>query len=78
MTIYDKLADKIVELRKKSGLKQKDLAEKIGVHPTVISRFEKKTIKLSVERIESILDVLGFELQPVENGKKKAFFTPPA
>ena len=70
MTVYDRLAHEIETLRKKQGLKQKEVAEKVGISPSVYSRFERNGLKLSVDRIEHILNVLGYTLIP---SKKKNY-----
>jgi transcriptional regulator with XRE-family HTH domain len=68
MTVYEKLAEQCRELRKKAKISQKDLAEKIGVSPTLITKFEKNGIKLSAERLNDIFGVLGYQLDI--SGKK--------
>lgn len=62
MTVYARLAQKCRELRKEAKLSQKELAEKIGVDPTLITKFEKNGIKLSAERLNDIFNVLGYEI----------------
>lgn len=62
MTVYENLAEQCRNLRKKANLSQKELAEKIGVDPTLITKFEKKGIKLSAERLNDIFNVLGYEI----------------
>jgi len=72
MTVYARLAEKCRELRKKAKISQKELAEKIGVDPTLITKFEKNGIKLSAERLNDIFNVLGYELDLSE---KKTLLT---
>jgi len=72
MTVYTRLAQKCRELRKEAKLSQKELAEKIGVDPTLITKFEKNGIKLSAERLNDIFNVLGYELDLSE---KKTLLT---
>jgi len=64
--IYKGLAHKIKDLREKKGLKGKDIAEAVNIHPTVYSKFEKHGQKLPLERIEQILNVLGYEFDITE------------
>lgn len=49
----------IKELRKKRGLKQKEVAESLGLTEACISRYENGSRQMTVERYEQILNVLG-------------------
>lgn len=51
----------IAERRKRAGLSQPDLAEKLDVTPETISRMESGKITLSVERIKEFADILQCE-----------------
>lgn len=53
------LINRIRELRKKAGLKQDQLAEKIGVDPATISRLEKGQVRITGEYLILLSDVLG-------------------
>lgn len=60
-------SNRIAELRKKAGLTQQDLAEKVGVHWITISKLERGQTKLSIEWMERIAPFLGvgtFDLVP--------------
>ncbi len=67
---FFRLADEVLLLRKKRGLTQKELAEKVGTTQTVISRLESASVKPSFETILKIAEALDaavkFELLPLE------------
>ena len=48
----------IKEIRKEKGIKQKELAEKIGVDVSVLSRYENGGITPSRDRLQKIAEVL--------------------
>lgn len=54
--IYEKVGKRVKEVRKKSGLTQEDLAEKIGVSTTYISSIERG---LSFPRGEVLVGILN-------------------
>lgn len=49
----------IKELRKRKGLKQKEVAEAVGLTEACISRYENGSRKMTAERYERILEALG-------------------
>lgn len=51
----------IAERRKKAGLSQPELADRLGVTPETISRMESGKITLSVERIREFAEILQCE-----------------
>ena len=56
-TFY-RLADQFLLMRKKRGLTQKELAEKVGTTQAVISRLENVSVKPSLETIVKIAKAL--------------------
>ena len=60
---YKLLAE--LEIRKKKGLSQSELAEKSGNKQQVISRIENKENSPTLKTICSILDVLDYDIQLV-------------
>lgn len=62
---YENIGQKIKELRQKAGISQTDLAQKIDVKPAFISLVEKGD-KISLSRLQQILDVLGYEFSFTE------------
>ena len=59
----EKLADKCRELRENIGMTQEDLAKNIGVSSSMISKWERGKIHLSLERIMQVLNALGYEVE---------------
>lgn len=53
------IGERIKEVRKAKGLKQKELAEQIGVHPVNISQFERGKRNPKLENINKIASALG-------------------
>lgn len=59
---YKQLGEKIREVRRKAKVSQKAIAEKLKIDQALISKFENQGEKLPAERIDEILDMLGYEL----------------
>jgi transcriptional regulator with XRE-family HTH domain len=51
----------IRELRKEEQLSQADLADRLGIHPQVISDVERGEKGITVDRLFRFLDALGYE-----------------
>ena len=66
---YIKLGQDIKALRESKGVKQSELAEKIGVKPTMLSEFENKGVKISAYRISQIMEILSGEAFPEKKTK---------
>ena len=58
-----KLIKQVVEARKKSGLTQSSLAEKIGVSQQEISRFENEKHIPKLSNFLRIVDAVGLEIK---------------
>ena len=56
------LAQTIVKNRKSRNLTQAALAERTGIHRVMIGRIENKEYLPSVEQLEALAEVLGFEI----------------
>ena len=61
---YIWLGTKIRDLREKSGLKQKEVAEKVGISAQYLSRIEYGQ-KVSVYQMDQILHALGKTLADI-------------
>ena len=61
---YLKLGQDIKALRESKGMKQAELAEKMGVKATMLSEFENKGVKISACRINQIMEILNGETFP--------------
>lgn len=73
---FDRLADELLLLRKKRGITQKELAEKMGTTQAVVSRLENASVKPSMETIIKIAEALGAAVDvlliPFEETKKES------
>lgn len=58
---YIKLGQDIKALRESKGMKQAELAEKMGVKAAMLSEFENKGVKISAYRINQIMEILNGE-----------------
>jgi transcriptional regulator with XRE-family HTH domain len=56
---------KILMLRKKAGLEQKELAEKVGVSGNTVSRWELGRAKISQRHAEKVAEIFGVEISEV-------------
>ena len=72
--------NRLAEMLKNKGMKQKDLADALGVSEVTVSRWLSGERKLSIETVEKIANVLETtpaylmsenELQPVQQEKKQ-------
>lgn len=72
--------NRLAEMLKNKGMKQKDLADALSVSEVTVSRWLSGERKLSMETVEKIADVLQTtpaylmsenELQPVQQEKKQ-------
>jgi transcriptional regulator with XRE-family HTH domain len=52
----------VVELRKKQGISQTDLASKLGIHKNVLGRYERNEVLPSIEIARKIADILDVSL----------------
>jgi len=59
------LGKRLRELRKRKGLKQEELAEKIGVEPATISNIENGKNYPSMTNLENILNVLDYSFTEI-------------
>ena len=60
------LVDKLVEIRKKENISQKQLAEMTGNKQQAISRTEKKEHSPSLKLFCNLVNALGYELKLVK------------
>ena len=59
---YQKMADTIIAKRKEQNLTQSQLAEMTGIHRAMISRLEGQDYIPSIDQLQAVADVLGFEV----------------
>ena len=55
------LAENVVSLRKAKRMTQEELSEKTGIHRGVLSRLESKDYIPSIEQLQALAEVLGFD-----------------
>lgn len=58
MNLHEILGENIAKRRKKLGLSQKQMAERLGVTPEAVTRIEKGRIALKLTRLEAIARIL--------------------
>lgn len=58
-------------LRKRRGLSQKQLSEKVGVHYTHISRYERGQSRPSADGLKRLANVLGVSVDYLLEGTKE-------
>jgi transcriptional regulator with XRE-family HTH domain len=58
MGSQERIGKNIQKLRKKTGITQEELADKVGVHVSYISRIERGVVNSSIEILESIAKAL--------------------
>jgi transcriptional regulator with XRE-family HTH domain len=56
------LSNRLVILRKERKISQGELAEKVGIHPNVLGRYERGEATPSVDMATRLSDVLGVSL----------------
>ncbi|MFH1856604.1 MAG: helix-turn-helix domain-containing protein [Candidatus Omnitrophota bacterium] len=69
-SISREIGSKVKFLREEAGLKQKDLAKKLGISQQIISRVESGRQNVSIETLSSICEALGFSLDAEKLGFK--------
>ena len=57
---YQLIGQRLRELRKKKGLKQKEIAEASGVNASFLSKVENVGKKISAYQINKILEAMGY------------------
>lgn len=60
--IREEIAKNLLYYRKKSGLSQKEFAEKLGVRNSTVSTWEKGVNSMDIEMLFKVCDVLGVSL----------------
>lgn len=64
-TIREEIAKNIRFYRKKSGLTQKELSEKIGVNNSAVSNWESGQNSIDIEILVKVCDALGVSLSDI-------------
>lgn len=56
---YRRLVDRLIERRKELGLRQEDVAKRLGTHQQFVSRFETGERRLDAVELVDIASTLG-------------------
>ena len=64
-----KIAYQILQMRKKKGISQKALAEKIGTKQSNVARLESGQQNLTIGLVSKIAEVLGYKFKPEFSAK---------
>jgi transcriptional regulator with XRE-family HTH domain len=68
-----KVGENILYWRKLKGLKQEDLAERIGISTSALSNIENSVSKPDIERLEDIADALEIEVTQLLHNPQQMF-----
>ena len=60
----------IARLRRKQGLRQEDVASKIGVHVLTVSRWERGITEPNLSELKKLCEVLDVSLEDLLNGPR--------
>lgn len=66
---HKQLGEKISKIREELGLSQKKVAQTIDIPQSMLSKFETQGEKLPADKINEMLDLMGYELDVVEKKK---------
>ena len=66
------LGKRIAALRKEKGLKQEPLAEKLGVSPQAVSKWENDQTCPDISLLPKLAELLGVSVDVLLSGEKKA------
>ena len=69
---HKQLGEKIAKIRETANLSQKKVADAINIAQSMLSKFENQGEKLPADKINDLLDMMGYELGIVE---KKSLLT---
>jgi len=67
----EKWGRKIRALRKERSWSQRDLAERLGIHHTTVSEIERGRTQLTLERLNRVVEALGYRGTVALEGLKK-------
>lgn len=67
---HKQLGEKISKIREGLGLSQKKVAQTIDIPQSMLSKFETQGEKLPADKINEMLDLMGYELDVVEKKKQ--------
>ncbi len=65
-----KIEEEIKQLRKETNLTQVEFAERVGVGLRFIRKLEQNKPTVRLDKVNQILDFLGYHLEVIRNEKK--------
>lgn len=65
-----KIEEKIKQLRKETKLTQVEFAERVGIGLRFIRKLEQKKPTVRLDKVNQVLDFLGYHLEVIRNEKK--------
>ena len=65
------LGKRIADLRREKGLKQDELAEKLGISPQAVSKWENDQTCPDISLLPSLAKILGVSIDELLSGKKE-------
>ncbi len=68
------IGDKIRKIRDLRGMKQEEVAEKLGITPQAYGKVERNETRLDVGRLQQIADIFGISKEDLENFDEKKVF----
>ncbi|MDR0686279.1 MAG: helix-turn-helix domain-containing protein [Dysgonamonadaceae bacterium] len=71
MNTRKRLGKKLAEIRKKAGISTYDIARETGIQSNNITVIEQGKHSVGVERLEKIVNVLGYKVDIVPKKQKK-------
>lgn len=61
------IAQKVKELRKRTGLTQEDMATRSGVGLRFVRELEQGKTTVRVDKVDQVLALFGYHLEPVKD-----------
>lgn len=71
--VFENFGQRVRQIRQKLGLKQKDFAQKIGIHPAYLSEIELGRANMSLNFYRNMYNVLGVNLEFLVSGDGDMF-----
>lgn len=69
--IKDQISKNLLYYRKKSGLTQKEFAEKLGVKNTAVSNWENNQNSIDIETLVKACDIFGISINQMYESNKE-------
>ena len=66
------IEERLKKLRKSAGLTQTELADRMGVHPQTISKWERGISQPDISQLAALASALGVSIEELFGGEKPA------